>query len=397
MTGLHAIALDLYGLTPDQFTGARNDQAKAARAAGDRALATTVAALRRPSTAAWVVNTLLRERPDDVGGLLELGSHLLAAQASVSRDELRSLNRRQHEEMRQVVGAAGALAAERGVRFTRPVAEQVEGTLRAAMSDPDAAAAVLTGLLVRDLRSTGLEPVDVAGACALDDAPPLPGAPTRPTPMRAVPDPPEESAPATAPGPAARGRGRTGREPSGRSRVVVTPGPARAKAAARRDEDAARTAGAQQGHAARTPGPRQEVAAKEAAARRHATAAQEATARRAADERREEAARRRSAAAREDLEVAQEQEARAVAEEADADERLAEAAARADSLASRVDETAAEVERLTELLRTLKQEARTAAVELRHARAAQARAADVAAGARRRTRAARTAAERLDT
>ncbi|WP_149204100.1 hypothetical protein [Actinotalea subterranea] len=396
MTGLLGIALDLYGLTPDQFTSARKDQAKAAREGGDRVLATAVGALRRPSTAAWVVNTLLRERPGDVGRLLELGSHLLAAQASVSRDELRSLNRRQHEEMRQVVGAAGALAAERGVRFTRRVAEQVEGTLRAAMSDPDAAAAVLTGLLVRDLRSTGLEPVDVAGACALDDAPPLPGAPARPTPMRVVPDPPEESAPATAPGPAARGRGRTGREPSSRNRVVVTPGPARAKAAARRDEDAARTAGAQQGHAARTPGPRQEVAAKEAAARRHATAAQEATARRAADER-EEAARRRSAAAREDLEVAQEQEARAVAGEADADGRLAEAAARADSLASRVDETTAEVERLTELLRTLKQEARTAAVELRHARAAQARAADVAAGARRRTRAARTAAERLDT
>ncbi len=55
----------LYGLRPEEFTRARDAEVKQARADGDRAGAAAIAALRRPSLAAWLVNALMR---DTAGG-----------------------------------------------------------------------------------------------------------------------------------------------------------------------------------------------------------------------------------------------------------------------------------------------------------------------------------------
>ncbi len=61
MTTLEEIADELYGLPPEEFTAARDARACALRAS-DRALADAVCALRRPTTAAWLVDLLVRER-----------------------------------------------------------------------------------------------------------------------------------------------------------------------------------------------------------------------------------------------------------------------------------------------------------------------------------------------
>jgi hypothetical protein len=60
----------LYGLPLDEFTTARNDLAKRLRAERRRDEAAEVAALRKPSVAAWVVNRLVREQPEDVAALV---------------------------------------------------------------------------------------------------------------------------------------------------------------------------------------------------------------------------------------------------------------------------------------------------------------------------------------
>ena len=55
---------DLYGLPLDRFVAERGALAKALRADGRRDEASRVAALRKPSVAAWAVNQLARtQRP----------------------------------------------------------------------------------------------------------------------------------------------------------------------------------------------------------------------------------------------------------------------------------------------------------------------------------------------
>ena len=70
----------LYSLPPEQFVAARDEAVADARLAGDRLMATEIAALRRPTVAAWLVNVLVRQRPELVDELFELGESLRAAQ-----------------------------------------------------------------------------------------------------------------------------------------------------------------------------------------------------------------------------------------------------------------------------------------------------------------------------
>ncbi|MGW4517724.1 hypothetical protein ACWEO4_38520 [Streptomyces sp. NPDC004393] len=50
--GWDAVADELYGLPPGEFTAVRDERAKAARAAGDRDLAERIRRMRRPTLAA---------------------------------------------------------------------------------------------------------------------------------------------------------------------------------------------------------------------------------------------------------------------------------------------------------------------------------------------------------
>lgn len=73
--------MDLYALPPEQFTAARDAAVTGAVAQQDRTLATTLKALRKPSIAAWVVNTLIREQAQLLDEVLALGTELAEAQA----------------------------------------------------------------------------------------------------------------------------------------------------------------------------------------------------------------------------------------------------------------------------------------------------------------------------
>ncbi|MCL3860636.1 hypothetical protein [Actinotalea sp. K2] len=161
------VADELYAVPLPEFIAARDARAKALRADGDRELATQVRRLGRPSTAAWAVNQLVRARRDQVEQLLALGTALQEAQAALSRDDLRELDRQRHRLVAAVRREAQAVAAQAGQRLSETVARDVEATLRAGMADAAAADAVRSGRLLRSLSSTGFEPVDVTGAIAL--------------------------------------------------------------------------------------------------------------------------------------------------------------------------------------------------------------------------------------
>lgn len=188
------IADELYALPLAEFTPARDARAKELK--GTPA-ATRVKALRKPSTAAWVVNLLVRREAAQVDQLLSVGAALREAQAAMSAGELRALTKQRRQVTAAVTTQARRVAADEGARITEAVAEQVESTLTAAMVDAECGRAVRSGLLVSALRTTGLDPMDaadLAGAVAVPEAlgfnatareAPRPGPPD----LHVVPDP----------------------------------------------------------------------------------------------------------------------------------------------------------------------------------------------------------------
>nr|WP_216653498.1 hypothetical protein [Nocardioides sp. zg-DK7169] len=181
------IADELYGLALAEFTPARDARAKQLRGTDEAA---PVKALRKPASAAWVVNQLVRSEAEQVEQVLALGAALREAQASMDGEELRALTKQRRQLTAAVTTRARAVARERGQRVTEAVAEQVEATLTAAMLDEDCARAVRSGLLVAPLAATGVDPVDLAESVA------LPGA----LGFTASPRPAEEAAPEARPG-----------------------------------------------------------------------------------------------------------------------------------------------------------------------------------------------------
>ncbi len=161
-----AIAAELYGLTPAEFTNARNAYAKQLRDEGDRELSDRVKALRKPAAAAWVVNLLVRRDADEMTQVLDLGESLRRAQADLDGDALRELARQRRRLIAAVAGKGRTLARELGQKVSESVVRQVEDTLHAAMIDTDAAAAVRTGLLLDPLSATGVGSLKVASAVA---------------------------------------------------------------------------------------------------------------------------------------------------------------------------------------------------------------------------------------
>lgn len=167
-------AARLYALPLDQFTGARNSTARKAAQDGNKELAATLRRLPKPASVAWLVNLLVRHRRDEVEQVLELGASLKEAQAGLDRAQLHALGQQRQRLLAAVARQSLDVAAELGHDVGPAALPGVEQTLRAALADPAAAAAVLTGRLVRTLEASGWDPVDLEGAVAGPFEPPAP-------------------------------------------------------------------------------------------------------------------------------------------------------------------------------------------------------------------------------
>jgi hypothetical protein len=172
---LAAAVAELYGAAPEAFTGRRGELAAAARAAGDRAAAKAIGALRRPTRAAWVVNRLARADPGAASRLGELAAALRGAQEARDGRRLRELS---VERDRVIDGltarsldVAGVADPPAALRF------EVSQTLTAALADPEVAGDFAAGTLTRaeQWSGFGMLPAD-AGSGADDGAGAEPGA-----------------------------------------------------------------------------------------------------------------------------------------------------------------------------------------------------------------------------
>lgn len=178
---LESVSTELYGLDPDAFTESRNARALQARKSGDRDLAARIRHLRKPSTAAWVLNQVARHHRETVGELLDLGAALRQAQHHLDGDRLRELGRERRQLTRTVVDQAQALAIAAGRDLGASFRAQVEQTVRAAIAETGAGTALADGRLTEVLTATGWPETDAATLLA---APPSsrPAAPKKSKP-----------------------------------------------------------------------------------------------------------------------------------------------------------------------------------------------------------------------
>jgi hypothetical protein len=160
------VAAELYSLAPGEFTVARDERARRARADGQPELAAAIRKLARPTASAWLMNQLVRAEPDQLGRLFELAGALQDAQRELAGDRLRELAGQRRQVISDLLTAASAVAAATGQQLSPAALGEVRATLEAAIADPEAAAAVRSGQLTRGLAYAGLGEVDLAGAMA---------------------------------------------------------------------------------------------------------------------------------------------------------------------------------------------------------------------------------------
>lgn len=141
----------LYEAPPDGFVAGRAAAVAEARRAGDKETAGRLAALRKPTVAAWLVNLLALRRPELIDELVELSTALRSAQRSLQGDQLRELSTQRRQVVSALVNAAQKLALEEdpGLRTVKLPMAEVEATLTAALAEPDIAEQVRSGRLVK--------------------------------------------------------------------------------------------------------------------------------------------------------------------------------------------------------------------------------------------------------
>ena len=192
---LVAAAVDeLYALEPAGFTARRNALAAAARKAGAAEPARQIAALRRPTRAAWILNQLARAAPELAGEFAGLGEQLREAHLALDGAQIRELSKQRRLLIDQTAAQAFTAAG-----LAQPVAElrdDVTATLGAVLADREIAARFATGTLVTAEDQSNFGPVG-AQLTAVPAGPPSAGpeqrggpraTPTRPNPRQARAD-----------------------------------------------------------------------------------------------------------------------------------------------------------------------------------------------------------------
>jgi hypothetical protein len=170
------IAAELYLVPPARFVAARDKVVRQARAAGHRDLARELQALRRPTLSAWLVNALTRHQRARMQELFALGRELRQAQTRLDGDLLRRLPGQREDLIAELLDWARRHAAEAGVQPSEAALSEVEATLQAGLVDLAAAAAVMSGHLVRPMSHAGFGPLPQVESAGIPSAaaPPMP-------------------------------------------------------------------------------------------------------------------------------------------------------------------------------------------------------------------------------
>ena len=152
---------DLYGLPLPEFIPERTALVKALRKDKRRDDAAAIAAMRKPSVAAWAVNQLIRTQGATIRKLFKAGDELAEAQSGAAggtsaADAMRAATGRQREAIGELVEAARGLLSSDGHPLAPATLERVTETLRAASIDRASREQLEGGCLERELEFAGL-------------------------------------------------------------------------------------------------------------------------------------------------------------------------------------------------------------------------------------------------
>jgi hypothetical protein len=175
---------ELYAASPEEFTVLRGTLAAAAKKRGDTATAKLLSAARKPTTAAWVVNHLVRENTETRDRLRDLADQLRTAHADMDGERIRALSAEQRLLVDHLTRTAFTAAALQNP--STALRDDVTATLQAAIADPDVAARL--GRLVKAERWSGFgfgESAAVSSAARKVAPKPPPAAPPTKTPKPA--------------------------------------------------------------------------------------------------------------------------------------------------------------------------------------------------------------------
>ena len=128
----------LYAATPQDFTSLRTKLVAEAKKRGDTETAREIAAARKPTTAAHVVNVLVLSDPAVRRRLADLGERLRAAHADMDGGLIRELTAEQRRVIDELTRSAFAEAAVTAP--TSALRDDVTATLQAAIADPEVTA-----------------------------------------------------------------------------------------------------------------------------------------------------------------------------------------------------------------------------------------------------------------
>jgi hypothetical protein len=190
---------ELYEADPDDFMPRRAELVARAREAGQPAVAKQIAALRKPTRSAWVVNSLVRADPEVTSRLAALAAELRGDEQSMDGARIRELTaargRLVDELTRQALRVSNLPAPPAALR------EEVTATLDAAIADPEVAASL--GTLVRAAHWSGFGSAPLApltpqpSTASKAKPPPNPSTPSDPS-TPSAPSTPKTPAPAEA-------------------------------------------------------------------------------------------------------------------------------------------------------------------------------------------------------
>ena len=161
----------LFSLDPSEFIAARDEQANNLKAEGRAEEGAEVRGLRRPTVAAWAVNQVARQRPDEVKELLAAGVALRQAQrkvlSGVKGGGFREATDRRRRAVAALVKSAEAVLQQAG-KGSAGTLEAVQSTFEAASIDQEAGDQLKRGRLTRELSAAsgfgGVTGLDVVAA-----------------------------------------------------------------------------------------------------------------------------------------------------------------------------------------------------------------------------------------
>jgi hypothetical protein len=147
---------ELYGVSPEEFTKARNARAAALKAAGREADAQTIRRLAKPSPFLWATNQLARHDTQRVAHFVDLVRRVRQSQLRDPRTVAETMQKIR-SELSALTNRAAEMLQKAGYRVPVSGAARISNTVLGAAVDADLVEDLRRGRLAAELAAPGFE------------------------------------------------------------------------------------------------------------------------------------------------------------------------------------------------------------------------------------------------